>query len=286
MRNIIKTIDYECLDAGEQFVNSLHDSGFAILHNHPINYDLINDVYGDWKSFFNNKEKHSYTFNPKTQDGYFPYRCENAKGYSAKDLKEFYHLYEWGKYPNNISKKTNQLYHELLSVGKILLTWINSKSPKKILEKNSEPLPKMIENSTMNLMRIIHYPPIKSNITDGAIRAEAHGDINLITILPAASQPGLQVKTKENEWIDVECNAGWLVINTGDMLQECSNGYIPSTIHRVINPNNKYAHLSRYSTPLFIHPRNDVALSTRYSAKTYLDERLKEIGLKNNENML
>ena len=80
--------------------------------------------------------------------------------------------------------------------------------------------------------------------------------------------------------VDVECNAGWLVINTGDMLQECSDGYYPSTIHRVVNPKAKYAHLSRYSIPLFIHPRDEVILSKRYSAKKYLDERLKDIGLK------
>ena len=85
---------------------------------------------------------------------------------------------------------------------------------------------------------------------------------------------------KEGVAKDVECNAGWLVINTGDMLQECSDGYYPSTIHRVVNPKAKYAHLSRYSIPLFIHPRDEVILSKRYSAKKYLDERLKDIGLK------
>ena len=280
MSDKIQTIDFHDPNAGKNLVNSLHNTGFAILHNHPIDYNLINDVYKDWEAFFSSKEKHSYTFNPKTQDGYFPYRCENAKGYSAKDLKEFYHFYEFGKYPNNISGKTKQLYYELLGIGRILLLWINANTPKMSLINSSVYLPEMIENSRMNLMRVIHYPPLKSDVTDGAIRAAAHGDINLITVLPAASQPGLQVQTKEDEWLDVECNAGWLVINTGDMLQECSDGYYPSTIHRVVNPKAKYAHLSRYSIPLFIHPRDEVILSKRYSAKKYLDERLKDIGLK------
>jgi len=280
MSDKIQTIDFRAPNAGNQLSESLHHTGFAILHNHPIDYNLINDVYKDWESFFSSKEKHSYTFNSKTQDGYFPYRSENAKGYSTKDLKEFYHLYELGKYPNNISGKTKQLYCELLDIGQILLTWINANTPKMSLINSSVSLPEMIENSRMNLMRIIHYPPIKSDVTDGAIRAAAHGDINLITVLPAASQSGLQVQAKEDEWLDVECNPGWLVINTGDMLQECSNGYYPSTIHRVVNPKAKYAHLSRYSIPLFIHPRDEVILSKRYSAKKYLDERLKDIGLK------
>ena len=280
MSDKIQTIDFHDPNAGKNLVNSLHNTGFAILHNHPIDYNLINNVYKDWETFFSSEEKYSFTFNPKTQDGYFPYRSENAKGYSAKDLKEFYNFYEWGKYPNNIIGKTKRLYYELLTIGRILLTWINAKSPKMVLINSSVSLPEMIENSRMNLMRVIHYPPLKSDVTDGAIRAAAHGDINLITVLPAASQPGLQVQTKEDEWLDVECNAGWLVINTGDMLQECSDGYYPSTIHRVVNPKAKYAHLSRYSIPLFIHPRDEVILSKRYSAKKYLDERLKDIGLK------
>jgi len=280
MSNKIQTINFQNPNAGKLLADSLHNTGFAIIHNHPIDYNLIIDAYKDWELFFNNQEKHSFTFNPKTQDGYFPYRCENAKGYNTKDLKEFYHYYEWGKYPSNINQNTKKLYHELLVIGKILLTWINANSPSKALINSLISLPEMIENSTMNLMRIIHYPPLKSNITDGAIRAEAHGDINLITVLPAASQPGLQVQLKEGKWIDVDCNPGWLVINTGDMLQECSDGYYPSTIHRVINPKTENAHLSRYSIPLFIHPRDEVALSNRYSAKEYLNERLRDIGLK------
>ena len=280
MSDKIQTIDFRAPNAGNQFAESLHHTGFAILHNHPIDYNLINNVYKDWETFFSSEEKYSFTFNPKTQDGYFPYRSENAKGYSAKDLKEFYNFYEWGKYPNNIIGKTKRLYYELLSIGRILLTWINENTPKLKAINSSVSLPEMIENSPMNLMRIIHYPPLNVDVTDGAIRAAAHSDINLITVLPAASQPGLQVQTKEDEWLDVECGPGWLVINTGDMLQECSDGYYPSTIHRVVNLKAKYAHLSRYSIPLFIHPRDEVILSKRYSAKKYLDERLKDIGLK------
>jgi len=280
MNSKIDTINFLSSNAPEKFVDSLHSSGFAILHNHPIDYNLIKDVYNDWKIFFNNDDKHSYTFSSKTQDGYFPYKCENAKGYAAKDLKEFYHFYEWGKFPCSINDDTNKLYCELLNIGKILLTWIDSNSPKNTFKNLSTSLPEMIKDSPLNLMRIIHYPPLKSNITDGAIRAAAHGDINLITVLPSASQSGLQVLNNNNQWVDVECNPGWLVINTGDMLEECSDGYYPSTIHRVVNPNLSKTHLSRYSTPLFIHPRPDVILSDRYSAKKYLDERLSDIGLK------
>ena len=105
MSQKIKTIDYKSGNAGKQLVESLRHTGFAILHNHPLDYNLILSVYKEWGDFFNSAIKYSYTFNSDTQDGYFPYRSENAKGYITKDLKEFFHLYEWGKYPENISKK-------------------------------------------------------------------------------------------------------------------------------------------------------------------------------------
>jgi len=195
-------------------------------------------------------------------------------------LKEFYHYYEWGIYPKNISNKTISVYHELLNIGQEILNWIDEHSPENISSNFSIPLSQMINNSRMNLLRIIHYPPIDSKGIDGAVRAAAHEDINLITILVTGSQSGLQVQTKDNQWIDVECNPGWLVINTGDMLSESSEGYFPSTSHRVINPRGNDRKLSRYTMPLFIHPRDEVVLSTKYTAKGFLEERLKEIGLK------
>ena len=280
MSSNIQTVDFKSENAGGQFVESLHNTGFAIIHNHPLDFNLITSVYDEWGTFFNSDTKHSYTYNPDTQDGYFPYRSENAKGYMAKDLKEFYHIYQWGKYPENISRKALLLYHEIMAMGQNLLELLDVNSPLEVNTKFSMPLSEMIENSRMNLMRIIHYPPLNSNIKDGEIRASAHGDINLITILPASFQSGLQVQTKTGEWIDVGCVPEYLIINSGDMLHECSGGYYPSTIHRVINPKGESAKLPRYTMPVFIHPRDEVILSNKYTAKSFLDERLKEIGLK------
>jgi len=160
------------------------------------------------------------------------------------------------------------------------LKWIDAHTPKNIRSCFSMPLYQMSNNSKTNLLRIIHYPPIDSNVEKGAVRAAAHEDINLITILVAGSQSGLQVKTKDDQWLDVECNPGWIVINSGDMLSECSGGYFPSTTHRVINPIEDEKKLSRYTMPLFIHPRDEVILSKNYTARSFLDERLREIGLK------
>ena len=137
----------------------------------------------------------------------------------------------------------------------------------------------MIKESHNNLLRILHYPPIKDDEDKNALRAAPHGDINLITILLAGSEPGLQVMNMDKKWIDVDSNNGWLVINSGDMLNKCSDNYYPSTIHRVINPKNR-KNVSRYSMPLFLHARDEVVLSDKYTAKSYLDKRLNELGLK------
>ncbi len=128
-------------------------------------------------------------------------------------------------------------------------------------------------------MRILHYPPLEGDEELGAIRAGAHEDINLLTVLPAANEPGLQVKTKEGDWLDVPCDFGNLIINIGDMLQEASGGYYPSTTHRVINPEGADKTKSRISLPLFLHPKPEVVLSERHTANSYLMERLRELGV-------
>ena len=276
----IKTVDYLKDDAPNQFVSSLKSTGFAVLKNHPIDNDLVKEVYSDWENFFNSSAKNNYLFDKEKQDGYFPFKSENAKGHDKKDLKEFYHIYPWGRYPIEINEQTKLFYELMLSLGEELLDWIDFSCPKNVSKHFSIPLPDMIEDSDQNLLRVINYPAIKDLNTHGAIRAQEHADINLITLLVAATQPGLQVKNTNGKWININSNPGELIINTGDMLQECSNHYFPSTIHRVMNPKESNKHNARLSMPVFIHPSDKIVLSEKYTAKSYLEERLKEIGLK------
>ena len=161
-----------------------------------------------------------------------------------------------------------------------LLAWVEQHSTAEVAAGYSEPLSGMVQGkgSDKTLLRVLHYPPLTGDEEPSAIRAAAHEDINLITILPASNEPGLQVLTKENEWMDVPCEFETLVINTGDMLQEASGGYFPSTTHRVVNPEGADQSRSRISLPLFLHPRPEVILSERYTARAYLVERLKELG--------
>jgi len=275
----IDIIDFTKENAKNKFVKSLKNTGFAVLNNHQIDINLINTVYNEWANFFNSKDKYDYMFDLEKQDGYFPMKSENAKGYSVKDIKEFYHIYlPWGRIPEQLSKNTLLIRSKLKSIGIELLSWIDDLAPIDIKNNFSMPLQDMVEGCENNLLRIIHYPPLREDDDKNAIRAAAHEDINLITLLISGSEPGLQVLNENNNWVDVKSDPGWLIINIGDMLQECSNAYFPSTTHRVINPilNNN----SRFSMPFFLHPRDEVILSKKYTAKTYLDERLKELGLR------
>jgi len=275
----IKIIDFKDSSSNIDFVNSLRNSGFAVLYNHKIDIKLINAVYEEWKDFFYSENKYDYIFDLEKQDGYFPMKSENAKYSNVKDIKEFYHVYvPWGRIPDSLRENTLKIRSELKQIGLTLLKWIDELSPDHVKKNFSIPLYDMIEGSETNLFRIIHYPPLKTEDDQNAIRAGAHEDINLITVLISGSEPGLQVLDGEDNWIDVKSDPGWLVINIGDMLQECSNGYFPSTTHRVINP--KGNNVSRFSMPFFIHPRDEVNLSSRYTAKSYLEERLKQLGLK------
>ena len=274
----ILTVDYQSSNLGSILTTSLKNTGFAVIKNHPISKKLISNIYSEWENFFNSKAKHDYLFHPIKQDGYFPYKSENAKGSTIKDLKEFYHIYNWGRYPKEISEQTNELIKEFKIMADCLLCEINKNSPESIRNNFSIPLNEMIKKSNENLLRIIHYPPLKAGEDPNAIRAAAHEDINLITLLVAGSEAGLQVKGSNQEWVDVSTSSDYIIINIGDMLQECSNSYYPSTTHRVINPKN--SNTSRYSMPFFVHARDEVMLSEKHTAKSYLEERLKEIGLK------
>jgi len=275
----VLTVDYRAPDAAKQFAKSLHETGFAVLRNHPIQHALINEVFADWEKFFKGETKHRYTYDPKLQSGYFPFRTENAKDHKQKDLKEFYHLYVWDKLPEGVNERTWSMFHGMSNLAAELLKWIEDESPVDIRNQFSMPLPQMIEGSKEVLLRPIHYPPLTGGEEEGAIRAAAHEDINLITLLPAASAPGLEVKDKNGNWVGISCDPGQLAINAGDMLQMASLGYYKSTTHRVVNPRGPESKLPRYSMPLFLHPRADVKLSQNHTARSYLEERLREIGL-------
>ncbi|MFG0456597.1 isopenicillin N synthase family dioxygenase [Shewanella mangrovisoli] len=276
----LETIDYRAADSAKRFVESLRETGFGVLSNHPIDKELVESIYTEWQAFFNSDAKNEFMFNRETHDGFFPASIsETAKGHTVKDIKEYYHVYPWGRIPDSLRANILAYYEKANALASELLEWIETYSPDEVKAKFSIPLPAMIADSHKTLLRILHYPPMTGDEEMGAIRAAAHEDINLITVLPAANEPGLQVKAKDGSWLDVPSDFGNIIINIGDMLQEASGGYFPSTSHRVINPEGTDKTKSRISLPLFLHPNPSVVLSERYTADSYLMERLHELGV-------
>ncbi|MGF1717305.1 2OG-Fe(II) oxygenase family protein [Photobacterium chitinilyticum] len=276
----LEAVDYTAENAEELFVESLRNTGFGVLKNHPIQQKLVSSIYENWNAFFNSDEKKDFHFNVETQDGFFPSEVsEIAKGHTKKDIKEYFHYYPWGQCPEALKAELQNYYEEANKLAAELLSWVEKHSPEDVSKRYSQPLSSMIESSSQTLLRVLHYPPLKGDEELGAIRAGAHEDINLLTVLPAANEPGLQVKSKEGDWLDVPCDFGNLIINIGDMLQEASGGYFPSTTHRVVNPEGTDKSKARISLPLFLHPKPEVVLSERHTANSYLMERLKELGV-------
>ncbi|MGB1395004.1 MAG: isopenicillin N synthase family dioxygenase [Candidatus Puniceispirillaceae bacterium] len=275
----IQTVDYRAPNVAQALAQSLHETGFAVLANHPITAAKIDTIYACWASFFASDEKQDYLRDPVHQDGYFPFKSEHAKDAREKDLKEFYHVYPWGRVPESLVDETRAFYADLVGLGTELLGWLDNQLPADIAKKLSAPLQDMMAGSEQSLLRILHYPPVAKDDRVAAIRAAAHEDINLITLLVAGSQPGLQAKDTQGQWHEVPCDPGMITINNGDMLALASDNYFPSTTHRVVNPDEN-SNQSRYSMPMFLHPRPDVALKPDFSADQFLQERLKQIGLK------
>ncbi len=271
-------VDFQSSSAPQDFCKSLHETGFAVLSNHPLDQSMVEGIYAEWLGFFKGEAKHQYLQDPVKFDGYFPPSVsETAKNHTKKDLKEFFHIYPWGRYPAEVSDAARR-YHSLgATLAATLLGWVEDFSPPEVKARYSIPLPDMIQGCQETLLRVLHYPPLRGDEEPGAVRAAAHGDINLLTILPAATEPGLQVLGKDGAWHDVPCDFGLLIVNIGDMLEEASGHYYPSTVHRVLNPTGEAARKSRISLPLFLHPRREVVLSERYTVDSYFKERMEEL---------
>lgn len=298
-------------DQRREFVASLgkafHEIGFVGVVNHGIPKQLIDDFYAAAKKFFALPEevKKKYEIPGLAgQRGYTSFGKEHAKHSNVGDLKEFFQIGQEvpdgemppDEYPPNVPVEEVpefldlgiRLYKEFEKAGAHLLRAIaiHLELPEDYFDDKI-----YLGNS---ILRAIHYPPITQE-PKSAIRAEQHEDINLITLLVGASAGGLQLLTKDNEWVDILPEADEIVINVGDMLQRLTNNYLKSTTHRVVNPPREEWHIPRLSIPFFLHPRSDMDLSCLpqcvdeehplayepITAGEYLDERLREIGLKN-----
>ena len=279
--------------------------GFVALKGHFLSDELSTNLYAEVKRFFElpAEVKESYEIEGiGGQRGYTSFGKESAKGKKEGDLKEFWHFGQEvvgnatlkAEYPNNV------LVNEVPNFNKVGM------EAYKNLEKTAIYVLRALalyigldefyfDNYVINgnsILRPIHYPPIQGE-PKGAVRAAAHGDINLITLLMGASASGLEVQNKQGKWIPVTALPEQLVINVGDMLERLTNNKLRSTIHRVVNPPREEWGKSRYSIPFFTHPISEMSLNclpeciTEAQPKVYdditagdfLNQRLRELGL-------
>lgn len=287
---------------------SFKSFGFALVRDFPIDRDLVDQAWKLSEEFFALPEAEKRTYHDPANGGargYTPFGIEIAKDAKHHDLKEFWHIGRdlppgspladasmppnvWPARPDGFREVFSELYRQFDSVGATILSRIAI-----YLGLDSHWFDHPIDDGN-SVMRLLHYPPI-GNLEGEAIRAGAHGDINLITLLLGAEEAGLELLTRENRWIPANPPAGAMVINVGDMLERLTNHVLPSTIHRVRNPDPQRARFSRYSMPFFLHLRSDFAIRTlpqcvspdnpdRYptsiTADEFLQQRLREIGLK------
>jgi isopenicillin N synthase-like dioxygenase len=294
----------------ENFVKELsqafHHIGFVGVINHGVPKSLIDDFYVSAKLFFalpvDIKKQYEDT-ELAGQRGYTSFGKEHAKQSKVADLKEFFQIGQqvpqdhprYKNYPDNpqsaelpdFTRLGWELYQSFQAAGGHLLRAIAIH-----LNLGEHFFDTQIHEGN-SILRAIHYPPITQE-PNSAIRAEQHEDINLITLLVGASAGGLQLLDKQNEWQDIVPQDEEIVVNVGDMLQRLTNNYLKSTTHRVVNPPREEWHKPRLSIPFFLHPVSEMSLNCLESCVTaenplhyepitageYLNERLREIGLK------
>ena len=309
---VVDLADFTSGDAVKKaaFVQALgkayEEVGFVAVQNHGIPDELIARQYEYVQQFFSLplEKKLKYEIPGLAgQRGYTSFGREHAKGSEAPDLKEFFQYGQIvddndaikSEYPDNVSVSEVAHFNDTLfnayrnfeKSGKSLLCAISL-----YLGLEEHYFDSFVEKGN-SILRCIHYPPITQE-PKSAIRAEQHEDINLITLLVGASADGLQVLTKQGEWVNVTSLPDQIVVNVGDMLQRLTNNKLRSTTHRVVNPSRDLWHTSRFSMPFFLHPRSEMNLACLETcidaahpkaypdatAGEYLDERLREIGLK------
>ncbi|SNR16379.1 isopenicillin N synthase family dioxygenase [Tenacibaculum jejuense] len=285
--------------------NAYETIGFVALKGHFLDTTLVDNLYAQIKKFFDlpveTKQKYEIP-GIGGQRGYVSFGKESAKGKKEGDLKEFWHFGQYvennptleKEYPANVNVEELPEFNE---VGKQTYKMLE-KTAKYVLRSLALFLnldEEYFDNHILNgnsILRPIHYPPIQEE-PKGAVRAAAHGDINLITLLMGAHGKGLQVQNHNGEWIDAIAEPDELMINVGDMLSRHSNNKLKSTIHRVVNPPKELWGTSRYSIPFFMHPVSEMKLDVLencidennpkqfedITAGEFLNERLRELGL-------
>ena len=282
----VAIVDLNAPGPDRAFVQALRESGFAVLRHPPLDAVRVARMDAGWREFFLREEAGSEgkaawlaEENPVSGNstGWIPPEVsETAVGHGVKDLKEFYHIAPGARLPPALAGDAFAHYDEALALGARLLGWIDAHCRAVLPAALHGRLAGSLSREH-SLLRILHYPPLAGSEAPGAVRAAAHEDINLLTVLPVAREPGLELRARTGSWEAVPGKPGDVIINAGDMLQEATGGALPSTTHRVVNPVGPAANVSRIAMPYFLAPDLELRLSARYTAGSYLRERLQAL---------
>lgn len=270
----VKVANLRSNDFEKDLIDSVVNTGFVVVTHHGISDDLIRDAQKGWREFFLQKQMYKDLFvNEKDGNmGYKGMRTEKAVGATKADLKEFFHWKPGQKMPQDVLQNTQFLFFQLEDVAGRILRVIDDENKRQGSYTNYA---EDCYQSDNTILRTLYYPAMDFGSDPGAVRAAAHEDINHITLLVAASAPGLQVLDKAGSWHNVPHEENSIVVNIGDMMQLASGGRYKSTTHRVVNPENNRE--DRISMPLFVHPAGHTYLAPGITAKQYLDQRIAEI---------
>lgn len=270
----VKVCDFKSENFEKDLISSILETGFVVVTQHGISEKLIRDTQSDWRNFFlkSQKDKNLFVNGNDGNMGYKGLRTETAVGAKKADLKEFFHWKPGYEIPGQLEETVYTLFHKLNEVAYRILDVIDQEN-----KRQGDPTNYVDDcaQSDNTLLRTLYYPAMDFDADPGAVRAAAHEDINHITLLVAASAPGLQVLDKTGKWHDVPHEENSIVVNIGDMMQLQSGGRYKSTTHRVVNPMNSKE--DRISMPLFVHPHSNVKLTPTKTAGQFLQERIAEI---------
>lgn len=275
LQNYVNLNDGNC---GETLVKSLRSSGYAILKNHNVPINLLDQTIEQWKGFFNSNEKYNLARTDDVDEGYFPLNEETMKKDLKADFKELYQAHYGSKLPESIdTRSTVAIFDALVSLGEKITVLIDSNLPEKFKKDKdtNENLVKMSSDCGNHIIRIIHYPPILGNYLKQ--RAEAHSDICLFTFIFGKFLNGLELQDFQGEWFIPDCDESSIVIFTSEMLEIYTKSYFKAVIHRVFTDKNTCS-TTRYSIPFGFHPFRQAKLSTNLTAGQYLSQRLVEMG--------
>lgn len=256
------------------FIESVMNTGFAVITHHGIDEGLIRDSQKNWREFFLKEQmfKNLFINGNDPNMGYKGMRTETAVGAKKADLKEYFHWKPGQFMPQDVWQETLRMFHQLEDVSQRILAVIDKQNRKDGEYTNYADDCYQSDNT---ILRTLYYPAMDFGSDPGAVRAAAHEDINHITLLVAASSPGLQVQDKAGNWYDVPHEENSIAVNIGDMMQLASGGKYKSTTHRVVNPDDN--NQDRISMPLFVHPHSHTILAPGKTAGQYLAERIAQI---------